>query len=599
MIVKETLMSRSDDFRVTRRTFAAGAGAGAAALAISGSPALGHTDAGQSGRVVREQGTANIPTPREQTLIIEQAPNNVWDSFNPFIPNGEAYNYGLAIVCREYMFYSNFLTGEVRPWLATEYTYNPDFTECTLKLNPNVTWNDGQPFTADDVVFSQTLLLENPSLNGAAQVIRDTKSVVAADPQTVVFTLTAPNPRFHYRFQAGIIADELRVVPKHIWEGQDPGSFKFNPPVQTGPYVLQEASSSKLYYLWKKNPNYWNSAELDPRPEYVLVVQATSQDTSLQEFVAGNTDVPALDFLNQEVAATQFESVARFAFPDPCPRGFYFNVESPSGLFATPEGRWAVSHLIDREVIAETIWQPPSRGASYPWADYEAWQKWAPEEVVSKYDFTFNVDKANQLLDALGATERDGDTRVLNGKPLRLTAVTPAQTTGLEYQIGANFANTAKQAGLDVEIKSLPGSAFGDAFDTGQYDMSCHWVCGMQFDPNQLYRWFHSRNYVPIGERANQGNATRLQSAELDALVEQLDTIDPDDPASKPVFDQALDVFLAELPAVPSIQTVYPFMYSTQYWTGWPSEEDPYTIPANWWGQFLFVIGSVQPASGS
>ena len=38
--------------------------------------------------------------------------------------------------------------------------------------------------------------------------------------------------------------------------------------------------------------------------------------------------------------------------------------------------------------------------------------------------------------------------------------------------------------------------------------------------------------------------------------------------------------------------------YNTAYWTGWPSEEDPYTIPANWWGQFMFVIGRLQP-SGS
>ena len=474
-------MSRKAESKLTRRTFTAGAGAaaGAAALAASNHSAFASGGIDQQGTRVLAQGSGNIPTPREQTFIVEQAPNNVWDSFNPFIPNGEAYNYGLAIVCREYMFYSNFLTGEIRPWLATEYTYNADFTECTLKLNPAVTWNDGTPFTSEDVVFTQTLLLENPSLNGATDVIVAVKAVKATDPQTVVFTLTGANPKFHYRFLAGIIADQLRVVPKHIWEGQDPGAFKFNPPVQTGPYVLQEASASKLYYLWKKNPTYWNKAELDPKPEYVLVVQATSQDTSLQEFVAGNTDVPSLDFLNQEVAASQFESVARFAFPDPCPRGFYFNIESPSGLFATPEGRWALSHLIDRSVIAETIWQPPSRGASYPWADYPGWQPWAPEEVVSKYDFTFNVEKANQLLDALGATERDGDIRLLNGNPLRLTMVTPAQTTGLEYQIGVNFANTAKQAGIEIEVKSLPGSAFGDSFDTGQFDISCHWVCGM------------------------------------------------------------------------------------------------------------------------
>lgn len=592
-------MDRYQGKALSRRKLVGSAAIGAGAAVISSQGALGSGgSAGQEQRLLA-QGTANIPTPREQTFIVEQSPNNVWDSFNPFIPNGEAYNYGLAIVCREYLFYSNFLTGEVRPWLAQEYSYNTDFTECTLKLKPNVTWNDGKPFTADDVVFTQTLLLENPSLNGASGVVRDVKAVKASDPQTVVFSLTTANPRFHYRFIAGIIADGLRVMPKHIWEGQDPGTFKFNPPVQTGPYVLREASASKLYYLWEKNPEYWNKAELDPAPQYALWVQETSEDTSLREFVAGNTDVPALDFLNQEVAATQMDSVARFGFPDPCPRGFYFNIESPSGLFATPEGRWAVSHLIDRKVIAETIWQPPSRGATYPWADYEAWQPWAPEEVVSKYDLTFNVDKANQLLDALGATERDGDTRVLNGKPLRLTMITPAQTTGLEYQIAVNLANTAKQAGLSIEVKSLPGSAFGDAYDTGQYDLTSHWVCGMTFDPNQLYAWFHSRNYVPIGERANQGNATRLKSAELDTLIEQLDTADPEDPASKPVFDQALDVFLAELPAVPSIQTVYPFIYNTQYWTGWPSEEDPYTIPANWWGQFLFVIGSVKPATAS
>lgn len=586
---------------LSRRTLVGSAAIGAGAVAISGRGALGADTEHAHRQHLLAQGTANIPTPREQTFIIEQTPNNVWDSFNPFVPNGEAFNYGLVIACRESMFYSNFLTGEVRPWLATEYTYNTDFTECTLKLRPDVTWNDGKPFTADDVVFTQTLLLQNPSLNGAADVIRDVKSITAPDPQTVVFSLTAANPKFHYRFIAGIGSDGVRVMPKHIWEGQDPGTFKFNPPVQTGPYVLQEASASKLYYLWKKNPNYWNKAELDPKPEYVIVLQATSQDTSLQEFVSGNTDVPALDFLNQEVAATQMEGVARFAFADPCPRGFFFNAESPSGLFATPEGRWAVSHLIDREVIATTIWQPPSRGATFPWADYQAWQPWAPDEIVSKYDFTFNVDKANQMLDALGATERDGDTRILSGKPLRLTMITPSQTTGLEYQIAVNFANTAKQAGLEIQVKSLPGSAFGDAFSMGDYDLTSHWVCGMAFDPNQLYSGFHSRNYVPIGERANQGGdagKTRFQNAEFDALIEQLDTTDPEDPASKPVFDQALDVFLSELPAVASIQTVYPMVYNTQYWTGYPSEDNPYTIPANWWGQFLFVIGTVKPTTG-
>ena len=585
--------------RLTRRRFMAATG-GASALAWRGSsPARahdGHHSAG-SGAAVRFQ-AANLPTPREQTVVIEQAPNNVWDSFNPFIPNGEAYNYGLAIVCREYLFYVNFLTGEVRPWLGQEYTYNDDYSTCTLTLNPKARWSDGEPFTAEDVVFSQTLLLENPSLNGASGAIRDIKSVEARDEHTVVWTLNEPNPRFHYRFLAGIIADGVRVVPKHIWEGEDPGSFKFNPPVQTGPYVLEEASSTQLHYLWRKNPDYWNRDEFDPVPEYVLYRQTSGIDTAVQEFMAGNIDIGDIDFLNQQVIESSYDATSRFDFPDPCPRGFYFNVDSPSGLFKTPEGRWAMSYLIDRETIANTIWQPASRPATYPWADYEGWAPWAPEEVMSKYDLTFNIDKANELLDQLGATERDGDVRVLNGKPLRLTMVTPVPTTGLEYQIGVSFANAAREAGLDIQLKSLPGSAFGDSFDTGQYDISCHWICGMQFDPNQLYSGYHSRNYVPVGERANQGNPVRLQSDELDALIEQLDTIDPEDPENRAVFDEALDVFMSELPIVASIQTIYPMFFNTAVWTGWPTVDNPYTIPANWWGQFMFVIGNLQPAGG-
>ncbi len=174
---------------LNRRQFVAGASVGAAALG------LGHHGAGAEGSrhqapaFLRLQGGANIPTPREQTVVVEQGTNNVWDSFNPFIPNGEAYNYGLEQVSRESMFYVNFLTGETRPWLAQEYTYNPEFTECTLKLAPNVTWSDGRPFTADDVVFSVTLLLENPSLNRAADAQLEIASVTAADPQTVVFAL--------------------------------------------------------------------------------------------------------------------------------------------------------------------------------------------------------------------------------------------------------------------------------------------------------------------------------------------------------------------------------------------------------------------------
>jgi peptide/nickel transport system substrate-binding protein len=92
---------------------------------------------------------------------------------------------------------------------------------------------------------------------------------------------------------------------------------------------------------------------------------------------------------------------------------------------------------------------------------------------------------------------------------------------------------------------------------------------------------------------------THFRNAELDAVIEKLEASDPTDPAMRPTFDQALDLFMGLAPAVPIVQTIYPMMYSTQHWTGWPTPDNPYTIPATWWSHLLFAIGSLQSAGGA
>ncbi|MGC4192617.1 MAG: ABC transporter substrate-binding protein [Thermomicrobiales bacterium] len=592
-------MARQHSGLVNRRQVVAGAAGGAAALALA-TNGVGVAPSSGAASALRAQSSANIPTPREETLVVEQGTNNVWDSFNPFIPNGEAYNYGLSQVARENMFVANFLTGETTPWLGTKYTYNADFTQITLELNPAVKWSDGQPFTAADVEFSENLYLKNPNLNGSSTLIDQVKSVKATDDHTVVYELTRAQPRFHYRFVAGIIADSMRVVPKHIWEKEDVNTFKFNPPVWTGPYKLKQSGSDVLLYAWEKNPDYWNKANLDPAPGYVVYVQQTAVDAAVQAFLAGSVDVTSADYLNQQVIAASDQNTASFQFPDPCPRGIWFNCESPTGLFAKPEGRWAFSYLIDRETIGKTIWQPETTSASFPWADYQGWLKWAPDSVMSKYDMSFDTDKAVELLTKAGAT-KNGDTMEFNGKPISLRMITPVATSGAEYQIGQTIVQAAQSIGITIDLKSLPGSAFGDAFQTGDWDMTTHWICGMQFDPDQLFTNFHSKYYVPVGQRAVSGGdqaCARLNNPEFDKIIDQMDDVNPDEEKNQDLFFQGLDKFMELLPCTPVIQTIYPFMYSTQYWTGWPDPNDMAhaTIPANWWGQFLFTIGNLKKA---
>jgi peptide/nickel transport system substrate-binding protein len=60
-------------------------------------------------------------------------------------------------------------------------------------------------------------------------------------------------------------------------------------------------------------------------------------------------------------------------------------------------------------------------------------------------------------------------------------------------------------------------------------------------------------------------------------------------------MDAALRAYYKALPAIPIIQTTYPAAFNTTYWTGWPTNENLYHVPLNWWGQFLFVIGNLKP----
>ena len=85
--------------------------------------------------------------------------------------------------------------------------------------------------------------------------ILDVKSVEAPDPQTVVVNFTKPYPRYHIRFAAQVGA--LYVVAKHKWEGQDPQSYKNNPPVTSGPYKLNQVLIEQRQFIYERDPNYW------------------------------------------------------------------------------------------------------------------------------------------------------------------------------------------------------------------------------------------------------------------------------------------------------------------------------------------------------
>src|SRR5579883_2396092 len=130
----------------------------AATPASAATPKVSPTSAVLSAPNTQPQHGGVIPTPRNQTLVVDQSLFQVFDSFNPFIPNGQQYQAGYQQACKEFLFYAKYAKGRIEPWLATGWKYNEKFDELTISLTPKVHWNDGVPMTSSDLKFSLEML---------------------------------------------------------------------------------------------------------------------------------------------------------------------------------------------------------------------------------------------------------------------------------------------------------------------------------------------------------------------------------------------------------------------------------------------------------
>ena len=133
--------------------------------------------------------------PREQTLIVENPEGTIKNPgwFNYWSVNAGGRSTGLQQLAMDTLWYIDPDHGIDGAWdnsLASEPPiYNDDFTEMTVKLRDGITWSDGTPFTADDVVFTVQTHLNTDGLYWSAPVQVNVESVEAVDPTIVHFKL--------------------------------------------------------------------------------------------------------------------------------------------------------------------------------------------------------------------------------------------------------------------------------------------------------------------------------------------------------------------------------------------------------------------------
>ncbi|HTX79887.1 MAG TPA: ABC transporter substrate-binding protein [Longilinea sp.] len=500
-----------------------------------------------------------------QYLTINYEQVSTWvRNFNPFSANALG---STATAIYEPMMIYNKSTGELVPWLATDYSWNADNTLLTFKLRQNVKWSDGQSLTAQDVVYTFDLMKNNDALTGAASSVLQEyiDSVTAPDDLTVEFKFnTVYTPALYD------LADQI-IVPQHIWKDvSDPLTWTNDDPVATGPFTQVAKFDSQIYIL-EKNPYYWQTG----KPAFKGIRYPAFADNDAANLALANGE---LDWAGNFVPDIDKTYVAK----DPTNFHYYFvggdgvslMINTSIKPFDNPDVRKAVSMGIDRDMIVQTAEYNyiPAADATSLGATYTAWKD--PAVVASGTWVKYDVTKANEMLDAAGLTRgSDGIRLDQDGKPMKYTLIVPSGWTDW-ISAAQIICQNMSDLGITVDLQTPEETTWTDTVTKGDFQWSIVYGTGGP-TPYNYYRGEMSElTLQPVGQNAAE-NWGRYDSPTVDSLLEQFAKTS-DITQQKQIMSKIEAAFVNEAPELPLFPGPDWYEYNTTHFTGFPSADNPY-----------------------
>lgn len=406
-------------------------------------------------------------------------------------------------------------TGEPIPWLAEEWEQSEDGLEWRFTLREDAMWHDGEPVTADDVVFSVEYMTTGAGAGAAgfaADGLSVVEEVVAEGPRDVVFRLNGPAAAFEEE-----VAMSFFVIPEHIWAAvPDPKQFRGpEATIGSGPYRLESLDEASGSYLFTANDDFYLGPPVVQRLEFVPA------DDELLAIERGELDAAETD-LEQPIPVQQLDAfeadpqLGRLDAPGSWNRVLYFNL-GQGFPFDDVRFRQAAAYAIDREDLVERIMfgrgEPGSTGGLAPNNPFLAGD-------LPTYDH--DPDQANELLDDLGMLDTDGDgfRELPDGSPFRPELLDSNRFSGQTPELIKEYL---REAGIDISVNVADQAAADQAAGQGNYAMALVGFGGIMGDPDGLRSRFSSTSQAG-GFTAVHGYV----NADFDRLAdEQRVAVDP------------------------------------------------------------------------
>jgi peptide/nickel transport system substrate-binding protein len=545
--------------------------------------------------------------PRERTLLLRwgspagtYVDHELWNGY----ALGANHQNGLGLFYEPLAFYSAF-ANETIPWLAESWSYNEDSTQLTITTRSGISWSDGTPFTAEDVAFTiRTVRDYGPEVRFGQEVQPFVTDAVAENDTTVIVSFTVPAPRFMY-FMTYKYDTGLYIVPKHIYDGQDWTTFQAYDipnglPVTTGPWRL--VFSSPEQKVIDRADSWWavdqGLVSALPQVERVVYLPFTAEEQVAQQLIANEIDC-SLDLrpLTLETILVQNPNITThtgsekpYGYVDWWPTSLYVNCETEP--FTDPNVRWALSYFIDRQQVIDVALAGAGSISQLPLPTYPGLVPFIEgvSDLLETYNTTeFNPEKGAELLTAAGWA-KDGDFWAKDGQTLTV----PIESFTVMSDIGPVIAEQLRQQGVDASFALPPD--FSTQFTSGNYTAGLFGHGGsVSDDPYFTLVLYQSRSLNVPGE--HQANFSRWVNTDYDAIVDEMYVTPIDDQAAlQDQFRRAMEIWLPELPDIQIQEWYHRIPMNQTYWTGWPTQDDPYVNGAFWHLTFQLILNRLAPA---
>ena len=440
-------------------------------------------------------------------------------------------------------------TQKTVPALAESWTHSADGKRYTLKLRQNLKFSDGTPFTADDVVFSWNVYLDE-ALHAPQRdllVIND-KPIEAhkKDDTTVDFLLPAPYAA------AERIFDSVAMLPRHkleaAWKAgklRDAWSVTTAPAdiVGLGPFRLKEFKPGQAVVL-ERNPYYWRHGL--PYLDGIEFRLLADEDLQLARFVSGDLDIlnrlsmKSVDFLKSKGAeVTDLGPSLEYNF-------LCFNLSPEAGKpwFRSREFRQALSQATDREGIVKLVYQGRATALS-TWVS-PGNRLWRNEQIKP---IAQSVAQAKELLKT-GGFRWDSANRLIDQSGQRVEfSIVVSSSSAERQQMATILQADYQQLGIAVNLVPLElRSLLERLTKTHQFDAVVQGLGGGDVDPNPDINVWLSSGGMHLWNPNQKQPATKWEAEIDDLMRRQMITLNPAE--RKKLYDKVQHLVVAESPMI-------------------------------------------------